>query len=102
MRRTNVRVVIRDRNEIEKAHMRVDLKFRPETWQGKFDCMAIVEDVGKGARANRTEKLRVATKAQVFETLVQCPDKEVTGSCPNSDCTYRPGMCFMHQKNTGY
>jgi len=97
-----VRVAINDRNEIEKAHMRVDLKFKGEMWQGKFDCVAIIEDVVNGARTNRTEKLKAATKAKIIGTVVTCPEKEVTGSCPNKDCTYRPGMCFKKQKDTGY
>jgi len=97
-----VRVAISDRNGIEKAHMRVDLQFIQETWQGKFDCMAIVDEVAQKARIDRTDKLKAATKAKVIEAVVVCPNKEVTGSCPNEDCTYRPGMCFLNQKDSGY
>jgi hypothetical protein len=97
-----VRVSFSDRNGVERVHMRVDLKFKAETWQGRFDCMAIVDDVAKAACANRTQKVKAATKAKDLDVVVACPNKEVTGSCPNDECTYRPGLCFMKQKDSGY
>lgn len=97
-----VRVAMSDRNGIEKAHMRGDLKFEQETWQGKFDCVAIVDAVAQKARTEMVNKLKEVTKAKVLEAEVSCPHKEVTGSCPNDACTYRPGMCFRGQQDSGY
>jgi len=105
-----VRVAIVDKAGNEKAHMRVDLEFlhtedqgKKKVDQGKFDCMAIVDAVGQGVRANATHnRLKEATKAVDFQTVVTCPNKEVTGSCPNADCHYKPGLCFKGQKDTGF
>lgn len=103
------RVAILDNAGNEKAHMRVELDFVRTKDQGdkgvdrgQLDCMAIIEVVGTGVRANKTEdRIKAATKAVDVNTEVSCPDKEVTGSCPNEECSSKSGICFKGQKDTG-
>jgi hypothetical protein len=104
-----VKVAIVDKAGNEKAHMRVVLDFVRTKDQGDkgvdrghFDCMAITEAVSNVVRANKTEeKAKAATKEVDVKTEVSCPDKEVTGSCPNEECRYKPGLCCKGQKDTG-
>ncbi|KAH7091373.1 hypothetical protein FB567DRAFT_589266 [Paraphoma chrysanthemicola] len=88
-----VKVALADKEGQEKAHMKVELDFQYPMDQGKFDCMGIIDTVDRNARENRQEALRGVLKSKTINTVVVCPEKEVTGSCPGSDCLYKEGGC---------
>lgn len=100
-----VRVAINDEAGKEKAHMKVELRFDCPTYLtssgcktglGKHDCAASLERINRAARGetSRTELLKKATQGKEFDVAAKSSSKEVTGSCPNTECLYQLGACF--------
>jgi hypothetical protein len=100
-----VRVAVVDHANMEKAHMRVDLRFEcPDTLGslpcrvdlGRFDCVAMLAVGEKEASANKTRigMLKTATRGKEFDVRTECESRDVTGSCPNAECLYQFGTCF--------
>jgi hypothetical protein len=52
---------------------------------GKFDCMAVVGATGGEARVNGTRgaMLKKAAQGNDVDVVAVCPNKEITGKCPN-------------------
>jgi hypothetical protein len=94
-----MRVAVADETGKETAHMRADLQFKcPRDFfkthcrvgLGKVDCVALINIVGRDSRSNRTriEMRESATKGKELDVVATCPNREVTGSCPNEQCLY--------------
>jgi hypothetical protein len=99
-----VRVALADATGKERAHMRVDVRFDcPKTLgssgcimdMGRFDCVAVMGAAGSEARENGTRigMLNSVVKGDVG-IVAECPNKAVTGGCPNEKCLYQLGACF--------
>lgn len=98
-----VRVALTDASGKEQAHMKVEVEFIcPKEKDplflkgcikdmGRFDCMAVMGVTGGEARGNGTRggMLKKATQGKDVNVVADCPNKEVTGKCPNA------GMCKL-------
>jgi hypothetical protein len=62
----------------------------------KFDRVTVMGATEQESRINgtRSDMLKKVTPGKDVNIVAACPNKAVTGSCPNEKCLYELGACF--------